>query len=319
MGMLIPQVVRDDPQLNSIRESIEADRPYRFPKGYQPWRAIASVFALALGSPEPSAADQTSRLLRYGAGRWLGLNAPAYCVQTALLRQLEQTDIPYDTKLLAGISLLPSALFLLPENALQTPEGASVNWFLASFSDLESPLDATYRHWRFPQSQHEAGVIRNLGAALLDTQGTVWWVGNKVDADGTLRRSPARSLGLSPLKAEEIEWMQSITDLTLQLILLASSPDGNVDLEAIKTPGGGDASSPPKKKAERFWRPRFLRLEDLQDERPRRARASSQGPGGTHSSPRTHWRRGHWRNQPVGAGRQGRELRWIRPVLVKPT
>lgn len=29
-----------------------------------------------------------------------------------------------------------------------------------------------------------------------------------------------------------------------------------------------------------------------------------------------HWRRGHWRRQPVGPGRQERELRWIRPTLI---
>jgi hypothetical protein len=29
-----------------------------------------------------------------------------------------------------------------------------------------------------------------------------------------------------------------------------------------------------------------------------------------------HWRRGHWRQQPVGPGRAHREYRWIRPVLI---
>lgn len=33
---------------------------------------------------------------------------------------------------------------------------------------------------------------------------------------------------------------------------------------------------------------------------------------------RTHWRRGHWRRQPTGAGRQEIRLLWIRPVLVSP-
>jgi hypothetical protein len=41
-----------------------------------------------------------------------------------------------------------------------------------------------------------------------------------------------------------------------------------------------------------------------------------QDKGGTHSSPRVHWRRGFLRNQPYGEGRQLRKLVWIEPVLV---
>lgn len=29
-----------------------------------------------------------------------------------------------------------------------------------------------------------------------------------------------------------------------------------------------------------------------------------------------HWRRGHWRQQPIGPGRVSREVRWIRPILI---
>lgn len=39
-------------------------------------------------------------------------------------------------------------------------------------------------------------------------------------------------------------------------------------------------------------------------------------PAGTHASPRMHWRRGHWRNQPVGEGRKDRRRMWIEPILV---
>lgn len=38
--------------------------------------------------------------------------------------------------------------------------------------------------------------------------------------------------------------------------------------------------------------------------------------GGSEESRRQHWRRGHWRNQPYGEGRQQYRLRWIQPMLV---
>jgi hypothetical protein len=42
--------------------------------------------------------------------------------------------------------------------------------------------------------------------------------------------------------------------------------------------------------------------------------------GGTHTSPRTHWRSGHWRNQPYGK-RENPQYKtiWLEPVLVGST
>lgn len=43
-------------------------------------------------------------------------------------------------------------------------------------------------------------------------------------------------------------------------------------------------------------------------------------PAGTHASPRMHWRKGHWRNQPFGpkpwTEASERKLLWIEPVLI---
>lgn len=43
-----------------------------------------------------------------------------------------------------------------------------------------------------------------------------------------------------------------------------------------------------------------------------------QSPSDNFGSPKKpHWRRGHWRQQAVGQGRLERELRWIRPMLIR--
>lgn len=41
--------------------------------------------------------------------------------------------------------------------------------------------------------------------------------------------------------------------------------------------------------------------------------------GGTHASPRMHWRRGHFRNQAHGEGRRDRKTIWIEPTLIGAT
>jgi hypothetical protein len=42
----------------------------------------------------------------------------------------------------------------------------------------------------------------------------------------------------------------------------------------------------------------------------------SEDRGGRNASPKTHWRRGHWRRSPVGQGRTARVWRLIKPSLV---
>jgi hypothetical protein len=45
-------------------------------------------------------------------------------------------------------------------------------------------------------------------------------------------------------------------------------------------------------------------------------RPKSEPRGGTHASPRMHWRRGHFTNQPHGPGKSLRKQLWIEPTLV---
>jgi hypothetical protein len=45
-------------------------------------------------------------------------------------------------------------------------------------------------------------------------------------------------------------------------------------------------------------------------------RSHDEEPDGDGTHKKTHWRRGHWRQQAVGPGRTLRELRWIRPMLI---
>ncbi len=41
--------------------------------------------------------------------------------------------------------------------------------------------------------------------------------------------------------------------------------------------------------------------------------------GGTHASPRAHWRRGHWHGYRYGEGRKTLKRKWVQPVYVNPS
>ena len=45
---------------------------------------------------------------------------------------------------------------------------------------------------------------------------------------------------------------------------------------------------------------------------------SSAGSGGSHASPRAHWRRGHWHGYRYGEGRKILKRKWVQPVYVNP-
>jgi hypothetical protein len=73
-------------------------------------------------------------------------------------------------------------------------------------------------------------------------------------------------------------------------------------------------------KAREFWSPNVIgarykfkrevaRISDGQF-------VTGQRATGTHASPRLHWRRGHYRNQPVGPGRKERKTIWLEPCLI---
>ena len=47
-------------------------------------------------------------------------------------------------------------------------------------------------------------------------------------------------------------------------------------------------------------------------------RTASRPGGGTHASPRAHWRRGHWHGYRYGEGRKALKRKWVQPVYVNP-
>ena len=81
----------------------------------------------------------------------------------------------------------------------------------------------------------------------------------------------------------------------------------------LKRAGKGD-------KVREFWSPNIIGARyKLKREVPRIVDgkfAYAQREGGTHASPRMHWRRGHYRNQPYGPGLKEHKQIWIEPCVI---
>lgn len=62
--------------------------------------------------------------------------------------------------------------------------------------------------------------------------------------------------------------------------------------------------------SQEWWSPRILGGKHIACRRP------SEGQGGTHASPRLHWRCGHWTNQPYGPKHSFRRRQWVKACIV---
>jgi hypothetical protein len=108
----------------------------------------------------------------------------------------------------------------------------------------------------------------------------------------------------APLEQSEAGFLEQMGVVLFGTMLaLHARPDLLSRGKAEKViPAKGDK---PRKE---FWSPNVI---------GRNYRLKREGPStGSHASPRLHWRRGHFRQQPYGMGRAERKTIWLEPCLV---
>ena len=116
------------------------------------------------------------------------------------------------------------------------------------------------------------------------------------------------NLGRNTIDEADREFLDRVRNLVLNILLsLEYSPSLNTEVSdgeiIAKSQGFGVIKNPNIRRA------RWL---------GKGYQSKSEGSGGTHSSPHTHWRRGHWRVlEPSGDNKWKQSKRiWIEPVLV---
>jgi hypothetical protein len=144
---------------------------------------------------------------------------------------------------------------------------------------------------------HEAETMPMLDRVL--NAATAPYVATDELLLGTHTRSGVFDL---PLAASEGEFLRDLSGVVFRVLLgLEARP-------ALLARGARDGTH--KKSGVELWTPNVVG----RDYRIARAEATAQG--GTHASPRPHWRRGHFRRQAVGAGRTRHKTIWIEPMLI---
>jgi len=249
---------------------------------------------------------------------------PAYTVDPGLLNLLFKTSIK--DKLVGVKRLFRNCLFLLPQGTY-SHDGDVIEWLFVNDRDVILGIDSENKIQQYLDKLINDNLVNKLGYPIIThddrpvTSGhtgrrLVVYAGNltiahrfyiNFETDGSLNVVCTNNL------REEIRDnnIPNICYLALQLLLFMQCSDCEQDEKTETSYQGVGFTQKDSNRAIRTFR--HLELKDKNNT----ARKSTNH--NEHSSPITHWRRGHWRNQPCGEKLQDSKIIWIQPTLINAT
>jgi hypothetical protein len=202
---------------------------------------------------------------------------PAYWVGKELLTALMQSELTVEIDSLHWA--MKTGIFMLPKGPVASPGGNSISIVCWHFEPDEKTL-----YW-----------------TALDSE-DIFCRKFTVDPEAMQSRF-ADVIDYGPKTVGEFnDYLQAIF---LRLILIMECRPELVETESQAIVRKGFAKNSDRDLYEPLWIGRNYTV-----------RRDATDRGGSHASPRMHWRKGFLRNQPYGEGRQQRKLVWIEPVLV---
>jgi hypothetical protein len=236
---------------------------------------------------------------------------PVWWLDKDLFEAFDQSDIP---KAVANLQVsVPFGILMLPRG-IQNPDGESCHWI--SFEHFSAghqlpimqfglhtiaslPVDCEKLRWLtvLQNGTRYASTVEFAGDHLV--HGSFGTVGDEGAPDAN------RDVEL------EQQFLNRVEKIIIQTLLyLQIRPDDLTAPQKVPVSHKGQGFGGQKSSTDRLTP--LIIGQQFQPQTERISRSSHS----THATPRTHWRRGHWRRVAVGEGRQERKWRWIQPVLV---
>lgn len=291
--------------------------PYKFPTGYIKWSILSAVVASGIiGNRNRNVharRDLAGSLNCHKLALWFTQHAPVYCLRENLLESLLNTDITDSAEILKDLEpTIPTFILLFPKDKIISPEGSAVEFCVIHLSKKNQPEYSQGKAYgvEVPYLKHDHPI--NMHWSAIENEGIGWYSGTGLTADGKIEFSNV-SVGQSKINQNDINFLAQMRSIVLQVFLLLQyEPDILKDVRADETPTPKVQGFQRQKTTEKFLYPRWI------DEPVRKARKISSEARGTHASPVTHWRRGHWKTVPCGEGRADRKWVRIAPTMVNP-
>jgi hypothetical protein len=304
---------------------------YRQPAGYRSYRLLTDAMILNAYDLEVrvetmgrAQALESPSALAYVAAELLkdahfpllfaGGEIIEACLQTELPDWLEFSDFKWP---------LPCATFMLPQGAMTLENGSEV--LSISYARVEAgsmPLStaSALRLDRTPlRAEHGTYFI---WAELLGPDGDLFhWcmdraVTGKVSSVGLQFNHISDYASMqfdsvgesSAIEKNDQYLLLALPNVLFNLLMIMQERPELVEPRKMLRKVKGAGKGPP----EPLWEPRYVG----RTFRYSRTLHEPTGARGTHASPRSHWRRGHWRQQACGPLRQEHKTIWIQPIFI---
>jgi hypothetical protein len=257
----------------------------------------------AQGQPPP-----ITQLLVTMAGKLCSQRVPTFHVGADMLDAVTRTVPP------AGMSWATvkfphtAGVFLLPRGSMRTGDGRSWDWVAWTLTKPGETVKIPGA-WEYPTSiasDDGADMISLATASAFPdgrTDGMLVWNASLKQAGDLCRdwMDPRDTMGGVAPNDVETDALRNARIIVANLFLALE-----VRPELVERTGQR-VRTIKKGPAREKWTPNWI---------GRTYRIQRADGDGTHASPRLHWRRGHYRRQPVGAGRKEHKVIWLEPCLV---
>lgn len=278
-------------------------RRYQVPNGYVSPKKVAGRMAshLAFSSRMEASGDATSIMSLEVVKRLVEYKVPTYWVGRELLEALTRTNLPN----IHGSELnwpMPAMLFMLPKDVFFNPKGASVyfigvalcpNRSLVCWTQVDEPNGPP--NYAISEFVHQRVLSEIRNARIRDDIEIIAY--EKEDSEA------------------EKSFTTTLLTLGINLMLIMNVRPQLVEMGEIVQPlgfGGKRATDP-----EAPWTPNWIgKHYRLKREQTLKSTENNQSDAESGITLRTHWRKGHLREQRWGEGLQQVKLIWIEPVLV---
>jgi|GEM_PF-4640110 len=290
---------------------------YQEPSGYASYRSVCvEVASIIMNAKKaPRNLDSVTAAAAGISHQIAHLELPTFWLNQSLAVALEHTQIP--DQLIGVRRVLPGGVVMLPNNFLKTPDGKQITfigWLHQLPDDDLLDIKITREFNLIPQSSKDGYI--NWFSSLSNGevyQGNIKCLSNSVEFGEKIFDINLRSVTNDINEEAERETIVKIEKLIVQVLLLMQARTDLVsDSQVIQSTRGVGFNS--QAKAE-LLQPRWIG----KDYKVREEQESAPASGGTHASPRPHWRKGHLRRVPVGPREENqRKWTWIEPTWIYP-
>jgi len=285
-------------------------RHYHTPEGYLPAKYVSAIMGVAITMAPLLAREAWAKgmyaeeanitVANFVARKVVQTGVQQFWLGRSLGEALLRTSVPKDALLRDTPWPFPGMVIYLPKGILSTEKSGDV-----AFISMAIHTPADHARWCNGELIEEARFILNAGSITESGIAADWYATYPLHCTMEELFDPSyfRHSEICPeiRAASDNAVASKLIELVINTCYYMAQAVESVEIDAI----GGKRKR--GKEVTPWWTPRWVGRRYMSDRREL---------GGSHLSPRMHWRRGHFRAQRHGEGWTQIRQTWIEPTLV---